>query len=205
MKDALLAAVVHDVKNQLAELALRLERRGDSADEAAIAFAASRRLTGLLLLQRAQAGELRPNIDSACPADLLQELAAEYRVLYPRLEISCDATAAPAFWFYDEALLRLALGNALHNACRHANSRVSLGVHADVDALVFAIADDGPGFPSDLLGADALVAPRPTSHAGTGLGLYLAARIAALHENRGRRGTIRLDNVDGAIFILQLP
>lgn len=203
--DELTAAVVHDVKNQLAELALRLERRGDSAEETDIAFAAARRLTGLLLVQRQQAGVLRLNVDSACPADLLQELAAEYRALFPALDISLETEAAPTFWFYDAALLRLALGNAIHNACRHACGAVRLQAQQQDGRLEFAIADDGPGFPQEMLAQGLQLAPLPASRHGTGLGLYLAARIAELHQNGGNSGNIELRNGPGAIFLLRLP
>ena len=203
--DELTAAVVHDVKNQLAELALRLERRGDSAEETAIAFAASRRLTGLLLVQRQQAGMLRLNVDSGCPVDLLQELAAEYRALFPALDIFLETETAPAFWFYDAALLRLALGNAIHNACRHAHGVVRLRAQQQDGQLEFGIADDGPGFPQGMLAQGLQQAPMPASRHGTGLGLYLAARIAELHQNGGNSGNVELRNGSGAIFLLRLP
>lgn len=201
----LLAAVVHDVKNQLAELALRLERRDDSREEAAIAFAAARRLTALLMIQREQAGLLRASIDSAAPADLLEDLAAEYRALFPGLDIGLELDAGPAFWFFDAALLRLALGNALHNACRHAQHRVLLSARVVADRLEIRIGDDGPGFAPDQLGPASTTVPGSAGRAGTGLGLYLAARIAALHENRGQHGEVVLDNGNGAIFLLSLP
>lgn len=203
--DELAAAVIHDVKNQLAELALRLERRGDCAGESDIAFAAARRLTGLLLVQRQQAGTLRLNVDSGCPGDLLQELAAEYRALFPVLNISLETEAAPAFWFYDAALLRLALGNAIHNACRHAHAAVRLRAQEQDGQLEFGIADDGPGFPQEMLAQELRMAPMPASRHGTGLGLYLAARIAELHRNGGNSGNTELRNGQGAIFLLRLP
>jgi hypothetical protein len=48
----LIAAVVHDVKNQLAELALRLEKRGDAQQDMVIAMNAARRLSEMLLVYR---------------------------------------------------------------------------------------------------------------------------------------------------------
>ncbi len=202
--DELAAAVIHDVKNQLAELALRLERRGDCAQETDIAFAVARRLTGLLLLQRGQAGTLKLNVDSACPADLLEELAADYRVLFPNVRISIGEPG-PAFWFYDTALVRLALGNAMHNACRHAKSAVALDAGERCGWLEFRIEDDGPGFPPAMLQAENGDAPQAVSRSGTGLGLYLASHVARLHENQGKAGNVELSNTQGATFLLRLP
>lgn len=203
--DDLVAAIIHDVKNQLAELALRLERRGDSHQETDIALAASRRLTGLLIAQREHAGTLRVNIDSACPGDLLKELAAEYRVIFPNLEFIVDADDAPSFWFYDEALLHLALGNAIHNACRHAHSTIRMRAREQDGQLEFTIADDGPGFPDEMLVGETGAAPTFASRGGTGLGLYLAAKIARLHQNDGKTGSVELKASGGAVFLMRLP
>jgi signal transduction histidine kinase len=201
--DDLGTAVIHDVKNRLAELALLLGRREGCARETGLVLEAARQLTGLLLAYRDQAGRLAVNIDSASPAELTCELAEEYRILFPNVNIAMETGAAPAFWFYDEALVRLALGNALHNACRHAASRVSLAAFQEGERLVFEIADDGPGYPPQIL----LPGQQDMQHSrsGTGLGLHLARRIAALHELKGQAGEVQLANRDGACFRLILP
>lgn len=198
------AAVIHDVKNQLAELALRLEARGDAVRETGIALTAARRLTELLLVQRQQAGMLQANIDSSSPADLLQELAADYRSQFPNLDIHAELAGAPPYWFYDAALVRLALANAVHNACHNAHTKVSLAVRQQNGQLVFEIADDGSGFPAEKLAAID-TAPAPVSTYGTGLGLYLAGKIAELHVLNNKFGSVELANHDGAIFRLKLP
>ena len=198
------AAVIHDVKNLLGELALRLEARGDAAQEMGIALGASQRLTELLLVKRQEAGMLNANIDSACPADLLQELVDEYHALFPALGIQAQADDAPPFWYYDEALVRLALGNAVHNACRHAKSTVKLMARKEGEILSFEVADDGPGFPEAML-SDTAASPAPASRHGTGLGLYLARKIAELHTLNDKRGAVKMLNDGGAVFRLELP
>lgn len=202
--DDLAAAVIHDVKNQLAELALRLERRGDVVQETGLAFDAARRLTDLLLATRQQSGELRANIDSASPGDLLQELCAEYQGLFPNISFTVENNDMPAFAFYDTALIRLALTNAVHNACRYAKSTVKLSARSDNNFLVFEVIDDGPGFPDSMLGA-APSSPTFASARGTGLGIYLAGKIAELHQMEGRCGNVILSNRGGACFSLSLP
>lgn len=197
------AAVIHDVKNQLAELALRLERRGDCGRETGIVLGAARRLTGLLIAHRQAAGMLAANVDSASPAELLRELAEEYRTLFPALEVLEESAGAPAFWFYDEALIRLALANAVHNACRHANETVRLSACAEDGRLMLEVRDDGPGYPPSML--EHAEATAPTGHGGTGLGLYLARKIAGLHQLHGRCGEVALANRDGACFTMRLP
>lgn len=198
------AGVVHDIKNQLTELALRLDRRGDAQQEKALIMKAASRLTELLLFTRQSSGQLSANVDSSIPEDLLQEMAAEYRELFPALEIKLDTREAPPFWFYDSALIHLALANAIHNACSHARSTVHLITRNDNGWLLFEVCDDGPGYPETLLqsSGDELA---PISQRGTGLGLFLARKIAALHTLEDRSGRVELTNRDGAVFRILLP
>lgn len=200
----LFAAVVHDVKNQLAELALRLGERGDARQEMVIAMNAARRLSEMLLMHRQTNDLLGVNSDSVNAADFLAILAAEYRELFPELCIGVNTDQVPAFSFFDDALVRMALSNALHNACRFAHASVRLSAYDQDGMLVFEISDDGAGFPEDLL-TDPGAEPSSVSARGTGLGLYLARKIAELHCLRGRHGCIELSNADGAVFRMMLP
>lgn len=201
--DDLGAAVIHDVKNRLAELALLLGRRAGCGRETGIVLDAARQLTNLLIAHRQAQGMLAAHIDSACPAELLRELAEEYRALFPQLELRQASDDAPPFWFYDESLIRLALSNAVHNACRHADAAVSLAAYVEDGRLVLEIADDGAGYPASLL--DGTEATAPGGHGSTGLGLYLARRIAGLHCLNGRSGEVALVNRNGACLRLILP
>lgn len=200
----LYAAVVHDVKNQLAELALRLGERGDAQQEMVIAMNAARRLSEMLLVHRQASDLLGVNVDSVNPVDLLAILAVEYRELFPRLSIDVSVDRAPEFAFFDDALVRLALANAIHNACRYAQSRVQLAAYGSDKMLVLEVSDDGPGFPEKVL-AEGGMAPSSVSGEGTGLGLYLARKIAELHQLEGRHGHVELSNAEGAVFRLILP
>lgn len=203
----LMAAVVHDIKNQLAELALRLEQRDDSQPEMEIAMNASRRLTELLLVQQSEAKLLQVNVDSVSPQDFLDMLQAEYHALFPQLTFSIETTDAPACAFFDDALVRLAIGNALHNACRHTRSRVQLSARQQGDFLLLEVCDDGEGYPEKIL-ATRGKQPTASSGRGTGLGLYLAGKIAECHQSQGQHGAIELSNASegqGAVFRMFLP
>lgn len=200
----LYAAVIHDVKNQLAELALRLGEREDAQQEMVIAMNAARRLTEMLLMLRQESDLLDVNPDSVDTADFLAILAAEYHELFPSLEFSIDTEHTPAFAFFDDALVRLALSNAIHNACRSARSRIRLAAREQDKMLVLEVSDDGPGYPDDML-ANKGDTPASASVRGTGLGLYLARKIAELHQLEGRCGHIELSNDGGAVFRMLLP
>ena len=200
----LYAAVIHDVKNQLAELSLRLGERGDAQKEMEIALNASCRLSELLLVHRQENETLAVNPDSLNPADFLAILAAEYRELFPQLLIEVKDNAAPSIAFFDDSLVRMALSNAIHNACRIARSKVRLAAYERDKMLVLEVADDGPGYPDGLL-AEQGEGPLPVSGRGTGLGLYLARKIAELHHLENRHGYVELSNSNGAVFRMILP
>jgi signal transduction histidine kinase len=200
----LYAAVVHDVKNQLAELSLRLGVRGDAQIEVEIAMSAARRLSEMLLVHRHDNNLLSANSDSVNVGDFLAILAAEYRELFPGLIIEVKVEKAPDLTFFDEALVRMAMANAIHNACRSAHSRVRLAAFEQDKMLVLEVADDGPGYPDSML-AQNIITPSPVSGRGTGLGLYLASKIAALHRLNDQHGCIELSNADGAVFRMILP
>ena len=186
-------AVLHDVKNQLAELALRLRRRGDAKVEMGIAMNASRRLTEMLLLSREDSAQLWVNADTVNPRDFLEILAVEYAELFPEIAIKIDVERAPDCVFFDDALVRMALGNALHNACRYAKSSVQLSAYQRGNRLVLEVGDDGQGFSADMLASEGKL-PSAVRVAGTGFGLYLAHKIAELHKLNEQKGYIELRN-----------
>ena len=195
------ALTLHDVKNRLAELAGRAEQRGDRETMYAILEAAEA-LTRLLAYYRSESGTLHPDFDAHAPADLLVELAADGQAR-GEIAIEVDGRSAPTFWFYDEALVRMVLANALHNALRHARARIVLAAEDRRDWLALRVRDDGDGFPESVLADGG--ASAPVTREGTGLGLRLAKRVAEMHVNGGRTGTIRLANDHGAVFELMLP
>lgn len=195
------ALSLHDVKNRLATMAARAESRGDS-ETLRDALTAAADLTRLLALYKADAGILHTEIDARCPADLLDELRQENQPL-TRLEIVVDVAQAPALWFYDEYLVRMLVVNALQNALRFARRRVTLSAREHEDCLEFRVSDDGEGFPEEIL-----VSQTHETHLspeGVGIGLYLAHRVAALHQNHGIAGSVQLYNDPGAVFCLRLP
>ena len=192
----LFATVVHDVKNLLAELALRLAKHEDLKTEVHLALDSARRLTDLLLIIKQDANLVAVNINAINPEDFLAALAAEYRELFPGLRIALDVSRAPLYGFFDDSLVRLAFGGAIHNACRHARSQVGLAAYSQDKQLVLEVCNDGERYPAEIL-ANGGNAPAAASTRGTGLGLYLANRIAKLHQQNGRQGCIQLVNQTG--------
>jgi signal transduction histidine kinase len=204
--DTVLATAVHEVKNLMGELSLNLEdyhqRHGDPDTEKMLALARvlQNRLVQILILQKAGHQHLTVNAEAENPAEFLEEVAAEARLMLPgRLAIElCNEAEQVPFWFIDRYLVSQVLMNAIHNAGKFARSRIVLGCREEGDGLGFAVADDGPGYP-DLPGYRAETACRDTPR-GTGLGLLFNERIAAAHG-----GWVARANADGARFTLWLP
>jgi signal transduction histidine kinase len=205
MKQALVAAVVPDLKNALASLtssAADIARRSagsplesDSVKLHAAAAALSQRLVAFLTLYRSGQAGLPARLRDHNPADFLREVAAG--LVFPpgaaAVKIA-DCDEGVPFWYFDDYLVRLALEAALRNALRFARREVVLGCAVRDGFLVLWVADDGGG-----LGAEA--AP------STGLGTALCEAIAQAHTNGGRHGCVVLCNRPGggALFELRLP
>jgi K+-sensing histidine kinase KdpD len=198
-------AVIHDAKNSLNSLLYSLEQHGNLEKEIEILLGASSRLTNLLLWHKQQDGAMCINLDSAAPSDVVNDLVAEFSHTFPHIQIKLNVKDAPIFWFYDDFYIRLALGNALHNACSFAKSAVSISVSVVDNMLVFSLEDDGNGYSDQLLQAFADDTQIETSHRGTGLGLRIANVIAKMHENKGNKGHVILKNTPGALFEMKLP
>jgi K+-sensing histidine kinase KdpD len=207
----MLQAVAHDVKNKLAELALRLMELDIEA--AALALDAADQLSQALLLDSPE--ELVAHVDSASPADLIEELAAVNVQLFPTKTIAVDTAGAPTLWFYDVSLMRLALANVVHNALKHCRSTVTLGVRQAGGALVFEVRDDGAGFDDSTLHTnwnkltDTGIHARHTLGYNTGLGLVLAHKIVHAHvldkDGERRCGALVLSNHEGGVVQLAVP
>jgi len=207
MTASLTAAVAHDVKNRLAILGEELARLRSLALEpeaqrhVAIASEQATQVTGKLIefltVQKAtEAGGLRAAVHEELPELFLADVhAAALPLAAGRVELARRVEDVPAFWFFDQHLVRLALDSALYNALRFAASRITLGCRMEGGLLCFYVHDDGPGVQDE------------ACETSTGLGRQLCDEVARAHRNRGRQGHSTLQNHDngGAIFELHLP
>ncbi|HEX7088935.1 MAG TPA: ATP-binding protein [Longimicrobiales bacterium] len=214
LKDALLAAVSHDLRTPLTTikaLAHEIRERGD--ERAAIVEVEADRLNrlvaDLLDLSRLQAGALPLDPELHAADDLLgaalDRLAGTPRVGDVRVEL--DA-AEPLIGRFDFVHSLRALVNLIENALKYspAGSPVEVVARREGDDVVFSVLDRGAGIPASAV--DRIFEPffrgpgvAPDT-AGAGLGLAIARRLA---EAQG--GTIRYAPRPGggSIFSLHLP
>jgi signal transduction histidine kinase len=107
----------------------------------------------------------------------------------------------------DERQLDRALSNVVENALRHARTVVGISVGEIDGRAEVAVADDGPGIPTELGGRifDRFARADEARHradGGTGLGLAITRDIVERHG-----GTAEVDQAHqgGARLVLRLP
>lgn len=138
-------------------------------------------------VQRLEQLPVRPAvIDNAI---LAAELAETARLLAPRLTASLSAPA-PGPVALDHGILLTVAENLIGNAARFGRERLEIALTREGDTLTLTVADDGPGFPPELLRDG----PRPFGRLAEdpehfGMGLYSSRLLCQKHG-----GELRLQN-----------
>jgi heavy metal sensor kinase len=165
----------------------------------------------LLLLARADAGQLEASVGELDVADLLHETAARWEALVASTELHLDVDA-PEFGtaIADVGLTQRILDNLIDNACKHSppGGHVHLRAFSEPSSWVIEVADEGPGIPREHRAhiferfARLDTARTRDGSGGVGLGLALSQAFA-----RVQGGTLDFaDRADGGTaFQLRLP
>ncbi|MWV10792.1 sensor histidine kinase [Pseudomonas sp. R-28-1W-6] len=217
-----IASTVHDMKNSLAMLVqahgqLQAQLPAELAHSSAqgvieYEFA---RLNGMLvqLLGLYKLGvnqlPLRPAYHEL--EDFIEaQLARHHEVLQSRhIQARCEVAEFDLLGFFDQELLGSVVANIITNSIRYARSALLVRAWQEPGMLVLSICDDGQGYPPAMLAEQSdYVLSLNHSTGSTGLGLYFAGRIAALHERNGVCGHIAISNggpLGGGEFRIYLP
>ncbi|MBX9408869.1 HAMP domain-containing histidine kinase [Pseudomonas baetica] len=217
-----IASTVHDMKNSLAMLmqahsqwlARLPQAQREGAEQGVIDFEFAH-LNGMLV-QLLGLYKLGVNQMPLQPAyheldDFIEaQLAAHQEVFASRGIIATyEVDPLSPLGFFDRELVASVLGNCINNAIRYARESLLITVSDEAGQLVLSINDDGDGYPVEMLERQAdYVQGINHSSGSTGLGLYFAARIAALHQRNGVEGRTEIRNggpLGGGIFSLYLP
>jgi two-component system OmpR family sensor kinase len=187
----------HELRTPLAmlraelDLALRRERTPEELDKAVRSAAEeterlSRLAEDLLVLARAEGGELPVRYESVAAADLIAGIAERFR---PRADDAGRVIETEAedglVLNVDRLRTEQAVGNLVDNALRHGKGRIVVEARRGGDTTIeLHVRDAGPGLPPDL----ASRAFEPFSRAdaartgpGAGLGLSIVDVIARAH------------------------
>ncbi len=212
----LLASTIHDIKNSLS-VVLQLTRifstkYQSDPDLLQLEFETHRinnSLMQLLVLYKIDHNKFQADIDEHPASDILAEVRAQHILLLEGRHISLSIQCKADLLFCDNTLVCNALSTLLNNAQRYSRSSIFLSAYPEGDFICLAIEDDGEGYPAAMLETDPNDLDKIDWISGnTGLGLHFVSTIAALHENNGRQGYIKIDNdsrLGGARFRLFLP
>ncbi|HET9672389.1 MAG TPA: PAS domain-containing protein [Actinomycetota bacterium] len=218
MKNTFLAAVSHELRSPLTSilgLSLTLERSVDLAPEdrqdlvgrlSANAQKLDRLLKDLLDIDRLHRGIVEPQLRSCDVGALARGVLAEMDLPSDRrVVVEAEPTEAHA----DAAKVERIVENLVTNAVRHtsADGTVWVRVEPHAGGVLLRVEDDGPGVAPEH--RRAIFEPfrqgpnrRGSVSSGTGIGLSLVQRFAALH---GGRAWVEERPGGGASFRVFLP
>jgi len=175
--------------------------------------------SSLLVLARTRAAgpapdraiEVRESVDRAVQDALAVRRTGTGEV--PRVRVEGHAAARG-----DAQAVERAVRNLVENALRHARAEVVVTASSDAGSdgehAVIVVADDGPGFPAELLAhrVDRFTpGDSPDAHGGAGLGLAIVDAIVRAHDgtlvlrNAARAGTSTDAGGTGAVVEVRLP
>ncbi len=224
VRDDLMKMIVHDLKTPLTSVLATLEMARDG-DFGALTPPQARALSDaegkaedllaliedLLEVARIEEQTITLQPEPIAPAALLAEIVYDWGLRFKQEGATATvdvADDAPVFRA-DKVLLKRVLSNLVQNALTHTAGPVHLALEARADAngILFTVADDGPGIPSEYQEiifrkferVRAANAPRVRS---SGLGLTFC-RLAV--ESHGGRIWVKSVEGDGSTFYVQLP
>jgi two-component system sensor histidine kinase KdpD len=203
LRSALLASVSHDLRTPLTAmrgsidslLALgeaipvesRLELLEGTRDEAE---RLDRYIQNLLDMTRLGHGALKLARDWVSPGDIVASAIGRLRSVLAPLHVDTQVPPDLPLLYVHAALIEQALINVLENAARFSppGGRLEVQSGATVDALYFAVSDEGPGIPEDerakIFDMFYTAARGDRGGQGTGLGLAICQGMIGAHGGR---------------------
>jgi signal transduction histidine kinase len=159
----------------------------------------------LLTLARADAGQLSPSDETTEVLDATRAAVGRFR---PRDDVDVEVSGDPLVVRGDPLWIRQIVTNLVANADRHARSRIVVSTSASAGRGTLTVADDGAGFPPDLLpqAFDRFTrgdGARSRGGGGAGLGLAIVASLS--HALGGVVTATNGPPLGGACVVVDLP
>ena len=219
-RSAILDALAHEFKTPLATIlaaaggireagslgAVQMEMTETVESEAARLGSLTSRLLQVARLDRE---EIKPHLEVTDLAAVASEIVEQYKRFPLDREVSFFKPAESALVRFDPELLRLALSQLLDNACKYSlpGSVVKVEIETQADMVYLRVSNSGSSIPpaeqSRIFERFHRGAEARRFTTGSGLGLYVARKIALAHGGRLDLDIQRLN--DGVTFYLAVP
>jgi signal transduction histidine kinase len=217
-RDDVLSIVAHDLRSPLSVISLTAENLAQMTPGSfkpqlvnpitSAVFRMERLLDDLLDLARIESGTLRIVKRRLDIGVLLSEVLRSYGPMFAARGITFTVAkpAHPTVLFFDHDRIVQVLSNLLGNAMKFTPQRgkVALQVDKQVDCVVVALSDDGPGIPPDVLPHvfERFLQIDSDTRRGLGIGLHICENI--IHAHKGRIWA-ESEFGNGATFRFTLP
>ena len=209
----LMASTVHDMKNVIAavshayeSLFAEMPEELQNSPQARLIEQEALRLDAMLMqllgLYKLEHGQLSLQPVYCRLDELFEDLHNRHRELldYRNIDLQIDLDEPDLEGYFDVSLIGTVLDNALGNALNYCKKTIRLHARREDNGILLSINDDGAGYPGSLLGAvrDSQSSSIDRNSGSTGLGLYFAANIVAMHDQEDRPARLELSN-DGEL------
>lgn len=144
-------------------------------------------------------------------ADVIAEVVMQKSLVLSLKGITMEVDCAPdCDWYFDRDLVTGVLLNAVNNAYNYTHDKIRVAASIDVGMLTLRVEDNGPGYPARMLYGNGVEDTKGVNFftGSTGLGFYFSSQVALLHQNKGRSGSLTIENggaYGGGCFVVRLP
>lgn len=216
-----LASSVHDMKNSLGMLlntlsSMMTNSPPKDAEQArffsVLEYEAARingELVQLLSLYRMDENTMSVVIDEHHVIDIIDEQIARNDTLLKSRNVSVQVNcASDLVWYFDSELVGGVLNNLIVNCARYSREQLLISASEEKGFLCISVADDGQGYPDNMLMG---FLPQTSVSFGSGntrLGLLFARKVLELHKSRHGQGHMTITNngpLGGGLLTLYLP
>ncbi len=218
LRNALLAAISHDVRTPLTALmglAESLESSGLDATQARTARAIGQEarqlhalVSNLLDMARLQSGAVTLRMEWQSVEEVVGSAIRAARHALQGCAVETALAPGLPLVEFDAVLIERVLVNLLENAARYAAPPIVIRAEVTDAELVIAVRDHGPGLPAALKGREQALFDKftrgETESATPGVGLGLAICKAVVEAHHGRIDAANVAG-GGAEFTLRLP
>lgn len=219
---AILASLVHDMKNSIGMLLNTLDEIVMTCQEQQctnsdlfpkIQYEAKRvnnNLIQLLTTYKIDNAQYPLNIAYQSVYEFLEEQIMLNKPLLDFKSINIDLECEEdLFWLFDSDLIAGVVNNVLNNAYRYTKDTILIKSYKEDDILVISMEDNGIGYPEEMLISESHKERGIDFKSGsTGLGLFFSSIVARMHKKNEKYGSISISNggtFGGGCFIINIP